>query len=382
MGPRATSIAKNLLLAWVSRLTGRQAVLLPAHSRDEDAILDLRAPYRVEGPMLSVDIRAPGPGWLRATLLGYVGHFPVHTIWRAPTRSYDGPSILQLDLDSGTVSLGGAEWGRVPLPLPGRRFCWRLELTDERGQTRSRTTGHYRAIAGSAIGAGYFAGENYVDHEAESASDHADIMAALRRHRAQGPVFEVGCATGGMLAVLGAAGLDAVGIDFSEWAIARATERVGAGRAWLCDIERDPLPAEIKAKGPFGTLVLAAVLEHFRDPFGVLGKLGECARPGTVLVIVTANAHSLSHVLSGPDWEGYFDWTHLGVDQVTVRSLREELPRLGWRVAELTTRLLWDGNADPTRATLREWWSHDARFRRLLAERDLGDFITCVAVRE
>jgi hypothetical protein len=70
------------------------------------------------------------------------------------------------------------------------------------------------------------------------------------------------------------------------------------------------------------------------------------------------------------------------VDQITVTKLREELPRLGWCVSELTTRLLWDADADPTRATLRQWWAADARFRRLLVERDLGDFITCVAVRE
>jgi hypothetical protein len=78
----------------------------------------------------------------------------------------------------------------------------------------------------------------------------------------------------------------------------------------------------------------------------------------------------------------YFDSTHHGVDQITVKSLREELPRLGWKVSELATRLIWDADADPTRATLRQWWAADARFRRLLAERELGDFITCVAVRE
>lgn len=382
MGLHPTTMAKHVLLALVSRITGRHAILLPAQSRDEAAILDLRAPYRVEGPVLSADIRDPERGRLTATLLAYVGHFPVRTIWTGTAREYSGPCALELDLEAGTVKLGNEEWGRVPVPLPGRRFCWRLELTDSRGRTRSRLTGHYRAIAASPVGAGYFSGENYVDHEAESASDHADILAALRRHGAQTPVFEVGCATGGLLAALGAAGLGSVGVDFSEWAVARAGERLGPGHAWLCDIEHEPLPAEVKGAGPFGALVLSAVLEHFRDPFGVLAKLGECSRPGTVLVIITANAESLSHMLSGPDWEGYFDWTHLGVDRVTVQSLREELPRLGWRVAELTTRMLWDGNADPTRATLREWWASDARFRRLLVERELGDFITCVAVRE
>jgi hypothetical protein len=47
----------------------------------------------------------------------------------------------------------------------------------------------------------------------------------------------------------------------------------------------------------------------------------------------------------------------------------------------LSTHSVWDGSADPVHETLRDWWVADARFRRLLTERDLGDFVTCVAVR-
>jgi hypothetical protein len=90
----------------------------------------------------------------------------------------------------------------------------------------------------------------------------------------------------------------------------------------------------------------------------------------------------LTRQLFGRDWEGRFDPTHFGVEQVGVRSLRERLPALGWRIESLTTERIWDGCADPTHATLREWWAADARFRRLLAERDLGDLIHCVAVRQ
>jgi 2-polyprenyl-3-methyl-5-hydroxy-6-metoxy-1,4-benzoquinol methylase len=382
MGLRPTTLLKHALLACLSRVSRRHAVLLPSEARDEDSILDLRAPYRIEGPVCRVELLEPGPAQFTATLLGYSGHFPVRTIWTGAERTYAGPCALELDLTTGAVKLGGEGWGHAPLPLPSRRFCWQLDLTHARGRRRSRLTGHYRSVEGSSIDESYYAGENYVDHEAESAGDHGDIVEILRRHAAEGPVLEVGCATGGLLAALDAAGLPSVGVDISAWAVERAGERLGADHAWRCDVERDPLPGEIKARGPFGALVLAAVFEHFRDPFAVLAKLTGCARPGTVLLIMTANAHSLSHALFGPDWEGYFDWTHLGVDRVTVESLREELPRLGWRVSGLTTRLVWDADADPTRATLRQWWAADARFRRLLVERDLGDFITCVAVRE
>jgi hypothetical protein len=103
--------------------------------------------------------------------------------------------------------------------------------------------------------------------------------------------------------------------------------------------------------------------------------------PSATLLINTTNADSLSHMIFGSDWEGYFDWTHLGVGQVSVTTMKQELPRIGWRISQLETEQAWDRSADPTRATLREWWASDARFRRMLSERDLGDIVTCVAVR-
>jgi SAM-dependent methyltransferase len=377
---------KELFLRLLSRITNRHAVLLPAEAGRDDALIDLRAPYRVTGSALTVELREPGPGRLSATLLGYEGHFPVRVIWTGEAREYAGAGPLSLDLGSGAVRLGGRDWGRAPLPLPGRRFCWKLRLVAPDGRVRERLTGHYVPLDISAVGRKYFEGENYVDHEAQSAADHQAIVRLLQAHGARGPVLEIGCATGGLLAALDAAGLTsagvpAVGLDSSEWAIARAVERLGPDRTWVCDVEKDELPAAITARRPFRTLVLAAVLEHFREPFDVLARLTPLAAPGAVLVISTTNRDSLSQMLFGPEWEGHFDWTHRSVDQISVRTLRAELPALGWRIEQLTTDLVWDISADPTRATVREWWATDARFRRLLAERELGDIITCVAMK-
>ncbi len=372
---------KGLFLRALSRITNRHAVLLPAEAGRDDALIDLRAPYRVTGAVLTVDLRETGSGRLSATLLGYEGHFPVRVLWTGEAREYPGPSALGLDLVSGAVRLDGSDWGRVPLPLPGRRFCWKLRLVAPDGRVGERLTGHYVPLDVSAVGREYFEGENYVDHEAQSAADHQEIVRLLRSHGARAPVLEVGCATGGLLAALDAEGLTGVGVDVSEWAIARSAERLGPDRTWVCDVEKDELPASVTARRPFGTLVLAAVLEHFREPFAVLARLTALAAPGTVLVLSTTNRDSLCQMLFGSEWEGHFDWTHRSVDQISARTLRAELPALGWRIERLTTDLVWDISADPTRATVREWWASDARFRRLLAERELGDIITCVAVK-
>ena len=54
---------------------------------------------------------------------------------------------------------------------------------------------------------------------------------------------------------------------------------------------------------------------------------------------------------------------------------------LPWRVRAVRTERIWDGNADPAHATLRDWWDADARFRALLADKELGDLVTVVAER-
>jgi SAM-dependent methyltransferase len=231
----------------------------------------------------------------------------------------------------------------------------------------------------------YFEGDNYVDHEAQSAGEAADILGWLRRYGAAGPALEVGCATGNVLLALEEAGIPAFGLDISEWAVERANQRLGRERAWVCDVGTagsGGFPPAIQAQAPFRTLVLWSVFEHFQDPFATLERLGRLAAPGATLLLQTTNAESLTHALFGPDWEGYFDWTHLGIDRVGVRSLREGLPRLGWRIEHLHTHLLWTGSADPTHAALRDGYALDARFRRLLAERDLGDLILIVARKE
>ncbi len=371
------SLAKTGLLAAVSKLTGRHAVLLPPEAADEDSMLSLSAPYRVEGNSLRVSLSETQTGNLRITLLGYEGHFPRKILWETALH-YGQPQDLSLDLGTGEIRLGERALGSVPVPLPTRRFCFRLEL-ETAGRRKHRLTGHYLVTNGNGS---YFEGDNYVDYEAEAAGEVPRVLELFEKHGAQGPVLEVGCATGLMGEGLLSRGFSYCGIDYAPWAVEKARERVGAERVFLVNVEKEGLPDAVAAQGPFGALLLWAVLEHFHEPFSLLERLTEHTSRGSTLFINTTNAQSLNRLLFGTEWEGYFDTSHHGVDAVSVDSLREELPRLGWRIAELQTHLSWGTSADPTHAALREWWSADARFRRLLAERDRGDLVSCVAVKE
>jgi 2-polyprenyl-3-methyl-5-hydroxy-6-metoxy-1,4-benzoquinol methylase len=370
-------LLKRAMLGAISRATGHTAVLLAREASEDEQILSVVAPYRVEGGALTIHVCSRDRGDLRVSL-DTRGRQPGSTCRVA----YSEPGALTLQLRDGTLSLAGRVVGNLSegQAITARRFAVALELVNPSGIVRFRTTSHYLPRNGQPVDENYYAGEDYVDYEAESAAVHRDVLDLMRRHGLEGPVLEIGCATGGTLAALRDAGFAAYGVDFSAWAIERARARVG-DVVWECDVERGPLPAALARCGPFKCFVLAAVLEHFAHPHQVLATLGTIAAPGAALIIITTNGNSLTHRVLGADWEGYFDWTHKSVDTVTPGSLRDWLADLGWAPRELRTWHLWNSSSDPTHATLRDWHAADARFRTLLAERELGDFITCVAVR-
>ncbi len=379
---------KGWLLRAISRLTGRHAVLLPASAREESATLAVDAPYRVEGERLTLQLLEPQPGKLEASLFGYRGHFPTRLLWRADNLPYSGPCSLDLRLSDGRVELAGVARGSPAQRLEGRRLSWHLKLTTTGGDGLTRQTGHYLAGGAGAVEESYYQGDNYVDHEREAAGETRRILDLLAKHGARGPLLEVGCATGAVLAALAEAGIESWGVDISAWAIEQARKRLAQQvsahkapqqRAFVCNAESEPLPRPVAAAGPFSTLLLWAVFEHFAEPYEALRRLSEFAAPDALLLINTVNAASLTHHLFGRDWEGFHDWTHLGATEVTVQRLRRELPPLGWHIERLDTHLAWTGSADPTHATLRDWYAADARFRRLLRESEAGDMVTLVA---
>jgi hypothetical protein len=376
----ATTRLKNALLAIADRLSGRHAVLLPGEA-GSDGILDVEAPYRVENARLELAIRDREGGRARLEILDYVGHFPTKIRFHSDERATSAPARVTLDLTTGALALDGNPWGTVPLPLASRRFCVRLTVDGGDGKRRTRTTGHYLPSDAKAIGADYYQGGNYVDYEAESAGEGPRLLKLFERHRVRGPVLEAGCATGALLRALDEKQIPSVGLDLSDYAVAEVRRRLGSDRAYACDVERGPIPDEVRARGPFGALILWSLFEHFSQPFSTLARLSELVAPGGHLLISTTNSDSLTHFLFGAQWEGHFDGTHAGVEKVGARSLRSELPKIGFQVVELRTEQVWDRSADPTRATLRDWFAGDARFRRLLLEQERGDILTCVALK-
>jgi SAM-dependent methyltransferase len=130
-----------------------------------------------------------------------------------------------------------------------------------------------------------------------------------------GTVFEIGCGAGGTLDWLRREH-DAkltIGSELTEPAAARARTRVD--RVIVGDVEKIELGIE---PGTVDLVLALDVLEHLRDPWSVVHKLGRLLRPGGVMISSIPNVAHYSVALplllrSRWDYqdEGLLDRTHL-----------------------------------------------------------------------
>lgn len=119
---------------------------------------------------------------------------------------------------------------------------------------------------------GRYAADNPDWHEADAPWKAAQVLSLLRRHGlAPRRVVELGCGTGGVIDGVAAGlgvGVDALGLDLSPQAIARAGQRA-----------RDGLRFEQGTEPPPGCelLLLIDVIEHLEDPFALLRRVRDRA---------------------------------------------------------------------------------------------------------
>ncbi|MET8499494.1 methyltransferase domain-containing protein [Streptomyces microflavus] len=107
----------------------------------------------------------------------------------------------------------------------------------------------------------------------------ADLSAL---HRCEGPVLDIGCGPGRLVAELSALGHRALGIDVSEAAVAR-TRRIG-GSALLRSVF-DPLPGE----GRWGTVLLVdGNIGIGGDPAALLDRAADLLSTGGLLIAETS----------------------------------------------------------------------------------------------
>jgi methionine biosynthesis protein MetW len=135
---------------------------------------------------------------------------------------------------------------------------------------------------------------------------------AQRLLPAQGRVLDLGCASGGLLALLRARASHLAGLELSATA-AQAAAQV-ADHVVQGALEDADLPFEADS---FDLVVLADVLEHLSDPVAALRRAAGWAKPGAAVLLSVPNiAHWRARLtLARGRWpaeeSGTFDASHL-----------------------------------------------------------------------
>lgn len=152
--------------------------------------------------------------------------------------------------------------------------------------------------------------------------------------RCAGPVLDVGCGPGRLVAALARLGHIALGVDVTPEAVART---VRAGGSALCRSVFDPLPGE----GAWGTVLLIdGNIGIGGDPAGLLRRAAALTAPGGSLLVEVAAADVDERVeVSVADGSGgrgaSFRWARLGTRALcAVAEAAQWTPYATWRSAD------------------------------------------------
>jgi SAM-dependent methyltransferase len=118
-------------------------------------------------------------------------------------------------------------------------------------------------------------------------------LTELERYRAPGSLLDVGCGTGLFLAVARRRGWQPFGIDDCAEATAHARDHFGL------DVRAGEF-SDFAAEGRrFDAITAWDVIEHARDPVGLLRTSRDCLAPGGVVGLSTPNQRSILDVVAG-----------------------------------------------------------------------------------
>ena len=166
-----------------------------------------------------------------------------------------------------------------------------------------------------------FYDQNYFqsDQDQKGYSDYSALEPGVRRtararlqrigrllagQRPECRILDLGCGTGCFLDEARRAGWSVEGVEVSEYAARQARERD-------LNVRCAPLEDLILPAQTYDCVTLWDVIEHVRDPRGVIAATAAALRPGGVLALSTGDVTSWCARLSGRRWHLYTLPEHL-----------------------------------------------------------------------
>jgi SAM-dependent methyltransferase len=146
----------------------------------------------------------------------------------------------------------------------------------------------------------------------------------FRKYKKAGRVLDIGCGYGYFLAACREKGYEVHGLDFSEWAVRHARQRLGL------DITVGPMDRVGLADGSFDVVTLWHCLEHTPDPVMALSRIRQWLKPDGLLVVDVPNRQGTDARKTWDDWVGWSLPYHLY--HFTPESLEGLLDQQGFSV--------------------------------------------------
>jgi len=145
-------------------------------------------------------------------------------------------------------------------------------------------------------------------------------------------LLDVGCGTGHFLDEARRAGWQTAGVEVSVYAAQRARER-----------GHDVMTAAVEglslSPGAYDCIAAWDVLEHVRDPAGMLAAMVSGVRPGGVVALSTGDLASLAARLCGARWHLFNLPEHLFF--FTAAALNKLVGQAGGRMVEIAREVNW-----------------------------------------
>lgn len=211
-----------------------------------------------------------------------------------------------------------------------------------------------------------------------------EIVDLLEPYRGEGRLLDVGCSIGLFLDLARERGWRGTGIEFAPRALAYARDRY--------DLDVIDVPLEDAAFEPesFDAVGLLSVLEHANDPLRMLADCARVLRRGGALYVIVPNVESLACRVLHEHARTFDGRNHLVY--FSPATLSDALRRSGFEPRRVRTKV---SSLDP----ILEWLAYEqpysdadldgdsvARLRpqleQLVAERDLGYKLHCLAVKQ
>lgn len=156
-------------------------------------------------------------------------------------------------------------------------------------------------------------------------------LEAIERLKPKGKLLDVGCAAGFLLDEARRRGWEPRGVEVSRFASDYAR------RELHLEVFTGTLEAAKFPDGEFDVAVLYFVLEHLRDPLGLLRELHRLLKPGGLLSVAVPNIAGLYFRLNRPAWMAERARHQSHFYEFSPRTLRKILAAADMRVIAMTS---------------------------------------------